>query len=174
VEYLVENGRKDPQAYTWFVNVYLKSTVGKGYDAALINNPVSKVFPKDNEALVLWYLENSGEVWADMQRTGNTKKSSVPKRYTVSGDKGGGQKLAGWSELGKIQYNELYRIIEKDRTSEEGIAFDIHYAKTREKDREGKNAKHRKTKDTPITEQGTFTALNSLSSLAGFGERAAI
>jgi hypothetical protein len=47
----VENGRKDPEAYTWFVNVYLKSAVGKGYDAALINNPVSKVFTKDDEAV---------------------------------------------------------------------------------------------------------------------------
>ena len=121
-------GREDKVAYTWFINTYLRKSVPRSVQRGLLNKAPSTVFTISDEAIVLWYMENSWEVWEDMKARNDTKNATIATRYTVSGDKAGGDKGdAGWSEEGKVRYNQLFDIIAKERDSKIGKDFDAYY-----------------------------------------------
>jgi hypothetical protein len=78
-------------------------TKGKGL---IEKSPLDHVFMVDDEVLVLWLTENNWEIWADMKKHNNTKTSMLnPKKFTVTGDTGGGLKFGGWND-------ELYDLVE--------------------------------------------------------------
>lgn len=170
IDYLIRHGRKDPKAYTWFVDVYLTCSVGRGHAAHLINTPPSDVFTCCDEVMVLWYMDNNWLVWADMKEKNITKGSTIASKYTVSGDKGGGSKCAGWNEQGKRRYNELFAKIEKSRSGQSGKAFDLHYATTRDPTKLSKNKKaSKKVSQQPTKLRNTLSMLVSKSTTFSVG-----
>ena len=152
LNHLTKYLRCDPAAYTWFVNIYLVCSVGRGQKNKLLTMPLSKVFTIGDEAIVLWYMENSWHIWKDMKETNNTKSSACVPMYTVSGDKGGGGKGAGWNELGKKRYNELFDLVENSRRSTTVPSFDSYYQSLLDPK---KFAKTRKTSKPPVVQPTT-------------------
>ena len=145
--------------------MYLTCSVGGGHDKALITKSPSQVFTIDDEVLVLWLMENNWDIWADMKKRQNTKKSLVQPKFTVTGDKGGGSKFGGWNDVGKERYNALYDLIERERSGQIGPVFDNYYNDTRQAERESytRNVK-RKTAPT-MSLKKPIKARNSLSKL---------
>jgi hypothetical protein len=163
VDHILRCGRKDQVAYTWFVNVYLPCAVPRGVKGGLDTLPPSKVFTIGDEVMVLWFLENSWDVWADMKKRGDMKTSEVEPEYTISGDKSGGENgPAGWTERGKHRFNDLFDMVEASRRSKDGKAFDDYYVSTRN---QGATKKKKKTRHATTTQP--LTTKNTLAFLCG-------
>jgi hypothetical protein len=161
---ILNQGRKDPVAYAYFVNVYLTCSRGRTVKRLLLNSPPSMVYSIGDEALALLYIENSRHIWENMKETGNTKKSSLTPKYTVSGDKGGGgERYSGWNKEGRKRFNALFEKLEKERESEVGKVFDDYYESLRDKT---KVCKKRKSKEiTPSLSSPPAKVKNTLSTL---------
>jgi hypothetical protein len=155
-------GREDNAVYSYFVNVYLVCSKGRGVQKSLTHTPPSKVFTVCDEVIVMWYMENNWHVWADMKKTGNTKKSDVAPKYTVPGDKGGGgARYSGWNEEGKKRFNELFKTLQKQRQSVLGKSFDDYYISLRD----GTNPSKKKKKTTKKKPTKPIKMMNTLESL---------
>jgi hypothetical protein len=153
-------GRADKEAYTWFVNTYLRKVVPRNVQSSLFKSVPSKVFTISDEAIVLWFMENSWHVWEDMKSKPQQEKSLVNPRYTVPGDRSGGDKgTAGWTMEGKDRYNELFDLIEEERNSQVGKEFDEYYALSKKPD------DFKRTKEKPSSVGLPVVARNTLSAL---------
>jgi hypothetical protein len=162
LDIMLNQGRNNHAAYTYFVNVYLLCSKGRGGKDLLGHSAPSRVFTICDEVLVMWYMENNWHIWADMKSTKNTKTTSLIPKYTVTGDKGGGgNRYSGWSTAGKERFNELFKKVTKERESVAGAHFDAYYASLRVITKESKKKKKpaQKTPTKPIK------MLNTLSSL---------
>lgn len=156
-------GRADKEAYTWFVNTYLRKAVPRNVQSALFKSVPSKVFTISDEAIVLWFMENSWHVWADMKTRPKNEKSLVDPKYTVPGDRAGGDKgAAGWTPQGKDRYNELFDLVDEERKSKVGKEFDEYYALSKKPD------DFKQTKEKPSSSGRPVVARNTLSALCDF------
>ena len=81
------------RSYKFFVDTCLVCVLAHGKPRVLKYSPSSEVFMIADEAMVLWFLENSWDCWKDMMLTGNKKSSAVATKYTLLGDKGRSKKL---------------------------------------------------------------------------------
>jgi hypothetical protein len=121
---LVNEGRKNHESYYFFVRHYLVCAGGKKETSQLQHESPSSVFTISDEAMVLWQLENSWDIWIDMKAKGVTNKSTLDPKYTVSGDKGGSRKFGGWTSEGKIRYNALFDLVEEQCSGPIGREFE--------------------------------------------------
>ena len=152
---------KDQESYKYFVDTYLICILCHGKTKNIKYSSPSEVFSTSDEAMVMWFLENSWERWEDMKKNDNKKRSDIDTKFTVPGDKGGSKKFGGWNELEKQRYNELFDEIAEERESELVLAFDSYY-----QSKQDKNAKHKKKNDqTASTARATKSVRNGLAAL---------
>ena len=73
---------------------------------------------RSDEACGLWVLENSYDRWTDMHKKNNMKSSDIRAKFTNSGGSeknGRSRKYRGMSDEGVQRFNELVRLVGKDR-----------------------------------------------------------
>ena len=83
------------------------------------NTPVSKIFTVSDEAFVMLLLEHNAN---DLKRVYQNqrkieRKDSVPKFTKVKGKSN--EKFQGWHKNGLKRYNELYKIVHKNRMTDQ-------------------------------------------------------
>jgi hypothetical protein len=167
LQHILRRGRKDKDAYKWFVDVYLSCGVVRGVKSGLQSRPPSTVYTICDEVLVLWFLESSWHVWSEMKSNKNTslKGSTQAPLYTVPGDKSGSVNgSAGWTERGKERYNELFDWVEQERDSKAGKVFDTFYIQQHQQANNTAGKKKKKAPATLLTKKPTTTR-NTLSRL---------
>ena len=109
--------------FTDFVEYFLSVVVGKRHYLKVSHlQKVSEYATKSDEALALLLLENSFDRWSDMAKKDIQKDSTVPPKYTnggiSNGASGRSRKFGGWSLDGLDRYDELYKLVAKNRASE--------------------------------------------------------
>jgi len=121
---LLDKGRQDPKAYTFFCHFFLPHVVGKQRwrNGIKTGAAISKLATVSDEAFTLLILENSWDRW--LWEVGKSKEEikaaiedgTIPQaKYTL----GKGQKARknmGWSEDGMKRYQQIAKeIVKKDR-----------------------------------------------------------
>ena len=156
---------------TYFVNTYLVCCLRHGIGKSLKRNTISNVFSISDIAFVLWLLENNWDHWTDMKNNGNTKKSMVKTKYTITGESGGSNKYSGWNELGKKQYNDLFEIVESKIGSPACITFEVEFLTVAKGNATTTKSKGKSNKADPLLDADgnpmePLKVCNSLSTLA--------
>jgi hypothetical protein len=166
-------GRTDVEAYTVFFEHFVPCAVGKtewerciGEAGTITESKDSFLSTVSDEAFALLLLENSYERWFDlytsndgnvMQQRGVKQRrfeSDVPTLYTRGGikydkylSKEGERK--GWSDEGIIRFNELFKLVKKDR--KDNSNFDVDWLEARKTKQAAKNAGVSKRKRTRVS-----------------------
>ena len=132
--------------YYDFIHFFVSAVIGKmDYKRKLCSMVLSKYATVSDEAFALLNFENNIDTWMDMGRTGDTKTSKVPRKYTNGGsskDKNGtSQHNKGWSDKGLLRFNELFDLVQKNRDSPYAKQFEEDFRKWCEAKALGKQKK---------------------------------
>ena len=81
------------------------------------NTPVSKIFTVSDEAFVMLLLEHNAKDLKLVHKNQHKidRKDSVPKYTKVKGN----ERFQGWHKNGLKRYNELYKIVHKNRMTDQ-------------------------------------------------------
>src|SRR5688572_2905110 len=125
---------KDNVMYYDFIHFFVSAVIGKmDYKRKLCSMVLSKYATVSDEAFALLNFENNIDTWMDMGRTGDTKTSKVPHKYTNGGSSKGkngtSQHNKGWSDEGLRGFNELFDLVQKNRDSQHAKQFEEDFRK---------------------------------------------
>ena len=106
-----------------------------------------------DEALALLIWENQEERWLDMVASG-TNKSLLPGKYTDGGVSrvrtGRSRKGKGWSTRGVRRFNELCKLVENDRNTDERRRMEAKFLKDKQ-DEEMELRKNKRKRFSNVT-----------------------
>ena len=81
-----------------------------------------------DETLAILIYENNAEIWKDMVDKNITKNSKVTNKYTNGGSSNGFTastcQYQGWSSNGMKKFNELFDMVNADRSSENALFYE--------------------------------------------------
>ena len=123
---------ENKNSFDTFVNYFIKKTYSKEWNNATIHSTtrLSNVMTVSDEAFVFLVLENNWERWLDINNKSQNKYTPVrrgngnqittnvlPKYTNINGhpSNDGKNVIRGWSEAGIKRFNELCKIVKKDR-----------------------------------------------------------
>ena len=124
----------DTSAYCYFCLHLLMCVSGKRFfPSKSVHKKISDFVEVSDEAYALLVLENSWDRMKDDAEHPERKArvGNIPTKYTMQLQNN--RKFKGWSDAGKIRFNELCGQIENDRASEEGLEFELlflHFKRT--------------------------------------------
>jgi hypothetical protein len=175
----VNEGRKNQEAYAFFVKHYLVCAAGVRESNRLKHQESpGAIYTCGDEALTLWQLENSWDVWSNMKaRSSTTKSADVQPKYTVSGDKGGSKKFGGWNAEGKKRYNILFEKVEAEHDGPLFLTFDAYYTSLctagTSKKRKKKASLEPSQMASPLQMRNTLSSLYANNSMENQGDKGA-
>jgi hypothetical protein len=122
--------------YTIFFEKFVVQVVGVArYRSKVSSQFLSSFVTIGDEAFALLVLENCEEKWVDMHSNGVTK-SKMKNKYTDGGSSaksGRSRMLKGWSNKGLNRFNELFKMVKKDRERKDVTFEGTFLNKTRDK-----------------------------------------
>jgi len=143
--------------FTDFVDHFLSIVVGRRHYLKVSHlQKVSEYATKSDEALALLLLENSFDRWSDMAKKQIQKNSEIPPKFTngglSNGSSGRSKKFGGWSVEGLDRYDVLYKLVAKNRESENAEDAEEAFRQKRYKDflDEDAKKKSKRKNDEPV------------------------
>ena len=140
------------RAFYFMADNFLKHVAGKKkWKKKKALSTVTNEMTVSDEAFVYLVLCNYWENWEDFSE-GMPEADRWPAKFTKR--RTAHRKHQGWSKDGFKKYNELHRLVQKDRQTTEGAEMEEEFsAKKEEEEKEGMNAKKRKRMNKEEEEQ---------------------
>jgi hypothetical protein len=120
---------RERRAFFWFFGTFLECVCGKkGWgkqkQLALVSEATDKethvkLVTKSDEAFALLLFDNYIEKWKTPKGASEGENKQTRQRGKYTGKKSGHCKYGGWSREGTARFNELYNLVQEDRSCQQ-------------------------------------------------------